>query len=92
MGSYWKQEKTDQKIEGLLDIKSTGLTIERFQNIALKNNWQIDKKKYWLFNPIYQWKFGLKPKGLFKPFKHIPFLRNFWTTATYFLISMKKNQ
>lgn len=81
----------DEKVEGLLDIKSTHLTIEGFHKIVRTNGWKINRKKYWLFNPIYQWKFGLQPKGLITPFQHIPFLRNFWTTAAYFLISTDKN-
>ncbi|MDR9418405.1 class I SAM-dependent methyltransferase [Gracilimonas sp.] len=85
-------KETDQKIEGLLEIKSTGITIEQFQKIAVENDWVINKKKYWLFNPIYQWKFGVKPKGLYPAFQKIPFLRNFWTTAAYFLISVKKRK
>lgn len=80
----------EQKIEGLLDIKKTKITIERFQKISGTNGWQIEQDKYWLFNPIYQWKFGLKARKLYSPFHKIPFLRNFWTTAVYFLIS--KNQ
>ncbi|MAO64908.1 MAG: SAM-dependent methyltransferase [Balneola sp.] len=83
-------KEDEQKVDSLIDIKHTGITIERFQKIAKVNGWRIDQKKYWLFNPIYQWKFGLKPKGLYKPFQQIPFLRNFWTTAAYFLVSLKK--
>jgi SAM-dependent methyltransferase len=85
-------KENEQKIDNLLDIKSTRITIEKFQKLAQNNDWQIEKKKFWLFNPIYQWKFGVHPKGLYKPFQKIPFFRNFWTTAAYFLISVKNNR
>jgi len=46
-----------KKIEGLLEIKQTGITIERFENIIEKNEYSIEKKKNYFINPNYEQQF-----------------------------------
>ncbi|MBD3615672.1 MAG: methyltransferase domain-containing protein [Gracilimonas sp.] len=79
----------DIKIQGLLEIKETGISIERFEKIVKSSGWKIEKKKYWLFNPIYKWKFGVKARRVFPLFSSIPFIRNFWTSAIYYAIKQR---
>lgn len=81
--------ESEEKIAGLLNIKKTGITIERFERIINRSGWQIVKRKFWLFNPIYQWKFGINPREQLKLFSTIPLIRNFYTTAMYYVV--KKN-
>ena len=76
-------------IKKLLELKETGISIERFNRIASKH-YSIINKKHWLINPIYQYKFGLKVKKLIFPLNSLPFLRNFYTTATYFVLKNDK--
>jgi 2-polyprenyl-3-methyl-5-hydroxy-6-metoxy-1,4-benzoquinol methylase len=83
-------KERDIQVENLLEIKQTGISIERFRKIVLKNGWEIEKQKSWLFNPIYQWKFGLKPRTVYPIFSSIPGLRNLYTTAAYFVIKQKR--
>jgi SAM-dependent methyltransferase len=73
-------------IIGLLEIKDTGITIERFERIALESGYKIVNKQWFLINPIYKFKFGLKPRKQFWLFGAIPFLRNFLTTCAYYTI------
>ena len=80
-------EKED-KIKGLLETKTTGITIERFEKIVKKTGYKIDKKILYLINPNYEIKFGLKPKEQLKPFSLLPFIRDFFTTTIYYLISL----
>ena len=47
---------------GLMDIKATGISIERFHRILRKEKYEILKRDYYLFNPNYEIKFRLKPK------------------------------
>lgn len=76
----------EQTINGLLELKSTGISIERFEKILRKENYKIIKKTNYLFNPNYEVKFGLKPKTVLFPFNNLPFVRNFYTTCMYYLI------
>lgn len=77
------------KIGALLEIKETGISLERFERICRKNGYESILKKLYMINPNYEIKFGLKPQVL--PFwMNIRFIRNFYTTAGYYLIQPRK--
>lgn len=73
-------------IQELMDIKSTGISIETFERFVTENQFQILKKKFFLTNPIYQYKFGWKPIEQWSVLASIPHLRNFFTTAAYYVV------
>lgn len=73
----------------MVEIKETGISIERFERILKKENYEIVAEKHWLVNPVYQYKFGWKPRRQFGFIKAIPYLRNFFTTAVYYLVKPK---
>jgi SAM-dependent methyltransferase len=73
-------------IDELMDIKSTGITIDRMHSILKANDFKIIKETHWLLNPIYLRKFSFKP---LKSFINIPYLRNFYVTAHYILFEPK---
>jgi len=77
-------------IETMLDIKSTGISMERFERIHQKNGYSIVHRQSYLFNPIYKFKFGIKPRKQIWPFNAIPFLRNYLVMGVYYL--MQKNR
>lgn len=79
--------ESETTITGLLEIKDTGISIERFERILRRENYKTDKRVFWLINPNYQTKFGLKPRRLFAALSAIPWLRNFITTAMYYVVS-----
>lgn len=76
-----------EPVEELLEIKDTGISIERFEKIVRKKDYQILHRKFFLINPIYEWKFGWKAREQFFPLDRIPFIRNFFTTCVYYLIT-----
>jgi SAM-dependent methyltransferase len=76
----------EQKQASLLEIKETGISIERFERICKDLNYTVCRKQYWFFNPIYRFKFGLKPRRQWKPLTYIPWFRDFVTTAVYYNI------
>ncbi len=82
----WMGE-SDGTITALLEIKDTGISIERFERILKCSNYRIEKKVFWLINPNYQTKFGLKPRKLTGIIAAVPWLRNFFTTAMYYVVS-----
>lgn len=81
--------ETENKIEGLLEIKTTGITIERFEKIVKNNGYSINSKRDYFINPNYEIKFGLKPRKGIPIISSIPVLQNFIITSVYYIISLK---
>lgn len=74
-------------IDSRMDIKDTGITIERLDRILKEEKYLVKLKQPFLVNPNYEIKFGLKPRKQFSLFSAIPFLRNFVTTCCYYLVA-----
>ena len=68
------------------EIRSTGISIERFERIHRKEGYGIKNKRYYLFNPIYEHKFGIKPKRQWSLISAIPFVRDFLTMGVYYTV------
>ena len=81
--------ESDPKIEALMEIKDTGITIERFEKILKKTGYKKDKVLYYFINPNYEAKFGMKPREQWDVVSAIPYLRNFLITTSYYLVSPK---
>lgn len=79
--------ESDTTIAGLLEIKETGISIERFEIICQKNSYIIKSRILYFINPNYQIKFGLKPRKTIKLLNYIPYLKNFYNTCGYYLIA-----
>lgn len=73
-------------IQELMEIKDTGISIERFERIVKRQQYKITQRKFYLINPIYKYKFGVSAREQWKPLAAIPFVRNFFTTCVYYLI------
>jgi SAM-dependent methyltransferase len=79
--------KEDQSvIDELMEIKDTGISIERFERIVKQQGYSITKKQFYLINPIYKYKFGVSARKQWGPIGKIPFFRNFVTTCVYYMI------
>jgi SAM-dependent methyltransferase len=76
-------------IKDLMDVKKTGISVERFEKIIRHSELKIDHKKFYFINPIYSYKFGWKPRTQAKIISAIPYLRDFFTTAVFYLVSEK---
>ncbi|MBN2828705.1 MAG: class I SAM-dependent methyltransferase, partial [Candidatus Cloacimonetes bacterium] len=74
------------RIEGLMEVVDTRLTIERFEYLAYQSSLEILDKKFYLINPIYKYKFKLTPIEQLQFLAEIPYLRNFLTTTCYYLL------
>jgi SAM-dependent methyltransferase len=77
-------------IAELLEIKQTGLSIERFCKIVKNHDYNIIQKTLYFINPNYEIKFGLSPRKQSRFIAALPFIRNLFTTSVYYLI--RKNQ
>jgi hypothetical protein len=76
-------------IADLLEIKETGINIEKMRRLLRENNYTILDQKFWLFNPIYKFKFGINKKLVWQPLTMLPYIRNFYTTAHYVVFCPK---
>ena len=74
------------EVASLLEIKETGISIERFERLIRKHGYAMESREYYLINPIYKFKFNLKPRVQFNLLSKIPFFRNFWTTCMYYVV------
>jgi SAM-dependent methyltransferase len=79
--------ESNPAIGGLLEIKETGLTIERFQRILKNSGYRILLKRFFLVNPNYEVKFHLKPVRQCSLISGLPGIRNFFTTSVFYLVS-----
>jgi len=71
---------------GLIANKKTGISIESFESYINQIKYRVVEKKFYLFNPIYKFKFNLKPKEQLQLISLFPYLRNFLTTCVYYLV------
>ncbi len=77
-------------IEELLELVDTGLSIKRFEKICALSGLKVDQRLHFLLNPIYSYKFGWKPVNQAKWVSSLPFLRDFITTAAWYVVSPDK--
>lgn len=73
-------------INGLVEIKETGISIERFRRAYKKANFKPVKETLYFINPNYETKFKLKPRIQSNFIASLPWLRNFLTTCMYSII------
>jgi SAM-dependent methyltransferase len=79
--------ESERTIEALLEIKQTGISIERFERICRNEHFSIARRTLFFINPNYETKFGLKPRIQWGVLTAIPFLRNFFVTAGYYVLA-----
>jgi SAM-dependent methyltransferase len=82
----WILKKKKEPVEALLEIRDTRISIERFERICKKSGYSLLHVRHYLLNPIYEWKFGWKPRRQALLIKAIPRVRNFFTTCVYYVI------
>ena len=82
--------ETDSCISNLLEVKQTRISIERFERILRKEGYIKNKRTFYFINPNYEVKFGIKPRKIWKLIAIIPFIRNFFITTNYYVISLSE--
>jgi SAM-dependent methyltransferase len=86
----WSGESSGT-VDNLLEVKETGISIERFERIIQSASFRVLSKKLFLINPNYEVKFGLKPIRQAGLIARIPRLRNFLTTSVFYLLTPDKH-
>ncbi len=85
----WILKAFKENVADFVEVKETGISIERFERIVNRTGYRIAHKTHYLLNPIYIYKFGWKPRKQLKFIQAIPWVRNFFTTCVYYLIEEK---
>lgn len=78
--------ESQTKINGLIEVRDTRISIQKFRKIAIKNNLKIATEDFYLINPNYEIKFKLKVRKL-PFFLNIPYIRDYFTTTCYYILS-----
>lgn len=74
-------------IRDLLEIRQTRITIEQFHRILKRENYRLRKHSFYFINPNYEVKFNLKPRLQSRFLTGIPWLRNYFVTTCYYVLS-----
>lgn len=82
----WILKNRKENVEEMMEVRETGISIERFEKICKKEGYILFHKRHYLLNPIYEWKFGWKPRKQAGLISAIPFFRDFLTTCVYYII------
>jgi hypothetical protein len=77
-----------QDVAAFEEIKDTGISIERFEKIVHATGYNVVNKLHYFLNPIYTFKFGIKPKHQLSIVSALPYVRNYVTTCVYYLIAV----
>lgn len=86
----WILKNRGENVEEMMEIRETGISIERFEKICRREGYHFSGVRHYLLNPIYEWKFGWKTRKQAGLIKAIPFFRNFLTTCVYYIIQPDK--
>jgi SAM-dependent methyltransferase len=79
-------KRNNEPVDVLMEIRDTGISIERFEAIAKSTGYNTIRKQLWLVNPVYEHKFGLRARRQLPILRSIPWIRNFFTTCAYYLL------
>jgi len=92
-GAYANLLKTfgesDERIEGLMAVMDTRLSINQFERMISETGYRVVAVQHYLVNPIYRYKFGLEPRKQLRFVTAIPWFRDFVTTTCYYLLSVR---
>ncbi len=80
--------ETEARVADLLEIKETGITLERFERALRQGGYRILRKTHYFINPNYEIKFHLRPRKVLPVLRSLPYLRDFYTTAGYYVVGI----
>lgn len=78
-------------IKELISIRKTKTTIEYFENlVSTIPQLTIKNRVLYFINPHYKTKFGLTPQILWPCLEHLKYVRDFFTTSCFYLLTCNK--
>lgn len=79
-------------IDELLSIRSCRITVETFRKVVTNSDFIIKNERFYLINPHYETKFGIKPVLLTRFLSLLPIVRNLFITASFAVLLKKTEQ
>jgi SAM-dependent methyltransferase len=76
-----------ETVEALLEIKQTGISIERFERIVADTGYVVAQRTLYLVNPMYRYRYGLEPREQSRLVARVPGVRDVLTTSAYYLLA-----
>ena len=84
--------ESEEVVKDLLEIKQTGISIERFRRILNDQGYTVVLEQLYFINPNYEVKFNLRPRPQCALIGGIPFFRNVMSTCCYSLVSRRSQK
>lgn len=78
-------------IDELHGIRHCKTSIELFEHTVGQLDLKIASRVLWLINPHYQQKFGLRPRRLSRAISRIPYVRNFFSTSCFYILTLPES-
>ncbi len=89
---YWSYlnlfKENPLQVDELMSISRSRMSTEKFEQLCRDNGYRILDRTLWFISPHYKAKFNLRPAGLFSPLCRIPYLRNYLSTACFYIINV----
>ena len=76
-------------VRELLNIKQTKCPIELFESTIRNGSFEAIDRTFYFINPHYEVKFHLRPRKLYAMIGAIPYIRNFFTTSCFYILTCK---
>ncbi len=80
--------ENETTISSLIEVKTTAISINRFEKILKLAGYKKEKRTFYFINPNYEVKFSIKPRKLNRILSGVPYLREFFITTNYYLLSI----
>jgi SAM-dependent methyltransferase len=74
------------RVASLLATKRTGISSAEFESLAARCQYQIVSERFYLFNPIYAYRFGVEARQQAAWISQLSSLRDFVTTCAYYTL------
>ena len=81
-----KKGESQSLVNELCSIRRSKMPIEKFEKLIQEADMHFCKRTLWIINPHYKQKFHLLPLREIFPLNMIPYLRNFYTTAAWYIL------
>lgn len=78
----------DSTIEEMMYIKKCKTTIEKFEKLTKRCDFDIKNRQLYFINPHYEIKFGLRPVVLHELLSRIRYIRNYFSTSCFYLMKI----
>jgi hypothetical protein len=74
-------------VQGLLETRETRLSIADFEQLCARSGFDVLDRRHYLINPMYAYRFGVRPRRQYAALAALGGLSDFVTTCAYYLVA-----